>query len=79
MRRRRSQRKRKGEAPALRVLGAKATFYNCAVDAGQGALYDQMGLHYFKACDQASQSWQLHWRGQGSRLLPFGPPLQRRK
>ncbi|KAL6659612.1 hypothetical protein ACP70R_003652 [Stipagrostis hirtigluma subsp. patula] len=39
-----------GEAPALRVLGTKTTFYNCSIDGGQGALYDQQGLHYFKAC-----------------------------
>ena len=38
------------EAPALRVLGTKATFYNCTIEGGQGALYDQMGLHYFKSC-----------------------------
>ncbi|CAO2040147.1 unnamed protein product [Urochloa humidicola] len=38
----------KGEAPALRVLGTKAIFYNCTVDGGQGALYDEKGLHYFK-------------------------------
>ncbi|RCV08999.1 hypothetical protein SETIT_1G371800v2 [Setaria italica] len=39
----------KGEAPALRVLGTKAIFYNCTIDGGQGALYDQSGLHYFKS------------------------------
>ncbi|KAK3119349.1 hypothetical protein QOZ80_9BG0718500 [Eleusine coracana subsp. coracana] len=38
-----------GEAPALRVLGTKATIYNCTIDGGQGALYDQMGLHYYKS------------------------------
>lgn len=38
-----------GEAPALRVLGTKATFYNCTIDGGQGALYDQVGLHYYKS------------------------------
>ncbi|GJN05123.1 hypothetical protein PR202_ga22728 [Eleusine coracana subsp. coracana] len=37
------------EAPALRVLGTKATIYNCTIDGGQGALYDQMGLHYYKS------------------------------
>eukprot|EP00267_Zea_mays_P040390 XP_008680109.1 putative pectinesterase 14 [Zea mays] len=31
-------------------MGTKATFYNCTIKGGQGALYDQMGLHYFKAC-----------------------------
>ncbi|OEL14103.1 putative pectinesterase 53 [Dichanthelium oligosanthes] len=31
-------------------MGTKATLYNCTIDGGQGALYDQMGLHYFKAC-----------------------------
>ncbi|TVU22427.1 hypothetical protein EJB05_32121, partial [Eragrostis curvula] len=36
-------------APALRVTGTKATFYNCTVDGGHGALYDQRGLHYFKS------------------------------
>lgn len=36
--------------PALRVLGTKATFYNCIIDGGQVALYDQKGLHYYKAC-----------------------------
>lgn len=37
-------------APALRVLGSKATFYKCKIEGGQGALYDQKGLHYFKSC-----------------------------
>ncbi|KAL5667044.1 hypothetical protein ACJX0J_019265, partial [Zea mays] len=41
---------KKGEAPALRVMGTKATFYNCTIEGGQGALYDQTCLHYFKAC-----------------------------
>jgi pectinesterase len=41
---------KKGEAPALRVMGTKATFYNCTIQCGQGALNDQTGLHYFKAC-----------------------------
>lgn len=40
----------KGEATALRVQGTKTTLYNCTIDGGQGALYDQNGLHYFKAC-----------------------------
>jgi len=40
----------KGEATALQVLGTKITLYNCTIDGGQGALYDQSGLHYFKAC-----------------------------
>uniref|UniRef100_A0A804U812 Pectinesterase n=1 Tax=Zea mays TaxID=4577 RepID=A0A804U812_MAIZE len=44
------KKKAEGEAPALRVLGTKATFYNCTIEGGQGALYDQMGLHYFKSC-----------------------------
>ncbi|KAL6851536.1 hypothetical protein ACP4OV_020469 [Aristida adscensionis] len=39
-----------GEAPALRVLGTKATFYNCTIQGGQGSLYDEKGLHYFKSC-----------------------------
>jgi pectinesterase len=39
----------KGEAPALRLLGTKAIIYNCTIDGGQGALYDQNGLHYFKS------------------------------
>jgi pectinesterase len=41
---------KKGQAPSLRVLGTKATFYNCTIDGGQVALYDQKGLHYYKAC-----------------------------
>jgi pectinesterase len=41
---------KKGEAPTLRVMGTKATFYNCTIEGGQGALYNQTGLHYFKAC-----------------------------
>ena len=45
---------KKGEAPALRVMGTKATFYNCTIEGGQGALYDQTGLHYFKACVNGS-------------------------
>ncbi|TVU28311.1 hypothetical protein EJB05_19824, partial [Eragrostis curvula] len=40
----------KGQASALRVSGTKATFYNSTIDGGQGALYDQKGLHYFKSC-----------------------------
>ena len=31
---------KKGEAPALRVMGTKATFYNCTIEGSQGALYD---------------------------------------
>ncbi|TVU23496.1 hypothetical protein EJB05_25867, partial [Eragrostis curvula] len=38
-----------GEAPALRLLGTKATIYNCTIEGGQGALYDQKGLHYIKS------------------------------
>jgi pectinesterase len=41
---------KKGEAPALRVMGTKATFYNCTIEGGLGALYDQTCLHYFKTC-----------------------------
>ncbi|OEL18719.1 putative pectinesterase 63 [Dichanthelium oligosanthes] len=41
---------KKGQAPALRVMGTKAAFYNCTIIGGQVALYDQKGLHYFKDC-----------------------------
>nr|XP_034594615.1 pectinesterase QRT1-like [Setaria viridis] len=41
---------KKAQAPALRVQGTKATFYNATVIGGQVALYDQKGLHYFKNC-----------------------------
>lgn len=37
-------------APALRVVGSKATFYKCTIEGGQGALYDHRGLHYYKSC-----------------------------
>ena len=37
------------EAPALRMLGTKATIYHSTIEGGQGTLYDQKGLHYYKS------------------------------
>ncbi|KAL6907986.1 hypothetical protein ACP4OV_002156 [Aristida adscensionis] len=37
------------QAPALRLAGSKAIIFNCTIDGGHGSLYDQKGLHYFKA------------------------------
>ncbi|KAL6877197.1 hypothetical protein ACP4OV_012868 [Aristida adscensionis] len=37
------------QAPVLRLAGSKAIIFNCTIDGGHGSLYDQKGLHYFKA------------------------------
>uniref|UniRef100_J3NA10 pectinesterase n=2 Tax=Oryza brachyantha TaxID=4533 RepID=J3NA10_ORYBR len=41
---------KRGQTVAVRVAGSMAAFYNCTIDGGQGALYDDEGQHYFKDC-----------------------------
>ncbi|RCV08816.1 hypothetical protein SETIT_1G357100v2 [Setaria italica] len=85
---------RRGTSTAtLRVMGTKATFYNCTIDGGQGAPYDQMGLHYFKACvpskapstspsDLPSRSTRnarsFRLLKEAAAALPMAPPEQQR-
>lgn len=39
-----------GQAPALRISGDQAAFYNCNFLGHQDTLYDDKGRHYFEGC-----------------------------